>query len=97
MSIGAVATTGAATTTGAAIVGTFGKRSVGGRTDALNCCRMISLTAAELSTPQYWQINWIGFATVCGVTSSAYLTPHWHLILSSMLWLWVKENHALRQ
>ena len=80
-----------------AAAATVGKRSVGGRTEALNCCRMISLTAAELSTPQYWQTNWMGLATVCGVTSSAYLTPHWHLILSSILWLGVKENHALRQ
>src|SRR5437870_1914466 len=65
-----------AATMGAAATGSIGKRSVGGRTEALNCWRMISLTAAELSTPQYWQTNWMGFATVCGVTSSAYLTPH---------------------
>ena|SRR2546428_14090540 len=83
--------------TGAVATGMVGKRSVGASTETLNCCRMISLTAAELSTPQYWQTNWIGFATVCAVTSSAYLTPHGHLILSSMLWPWVEEDYTLCQ
>src|SRR5712671_5558619 len=72
-----------AATMGASTAGGAGRRSVGASTEALNCWRMISLTAAELSTPQYWQRNWMGLATVWGVTSSAYLTPHWHLILSS--------------
>jgi hypothetical protein len=43
-----------------------------------NSRRIISLTAAEESTPQLWQTNRIGCDTISGVRSKEYFAPQEH-------------------
>jgi hypothetical protein len=41
---------------------------------------MIWFTAAELSTPQFWQTSCTGFVTISGVMSKACFVPQLHWI-----------------
>lgn len=79
------------------IGGGGGGAGVGATTETANCCWMIWVTIAELSIPQYWQTNRGELAAISGVTSIAYLTPHWHRIFSSILRFRVKQDYTLRQ
>ncbi len=45
-----------------------------------SCCRISSLTSAELSAPQFWQTKRMGELAISGVTSKEYFEPQGHWI-----------------
>jgi hypothetical protein len=50
----------------------------GAAPDTPNSCRMSWFTMAELSSPQFGQMNCTGFVAMSGVTSNATFVPQLH-------------------